>query len=150
MGKFNFRLEPLLKIAIHRVEEAEKNYSLCQKELTACRKQLLALCSQHTQLLRMLVESQKGKISINKLIDNHHYCQFLKAEVEKKQAEVIELENKVEQARMILLEAYKKCKILEKLKEKQYTNFLHTEEKNLQSALDELAQNSYYTSAGGF
>jgi len=150
MGKFSFRLESMLKIAINQEEDAKKYLAFTLSELKNGREQLLALSQLQTKALRALVEDQKGKISINKLISNHHYCQFLKSEVEKKQNEVMNLEKKVEQARENLQEIMKKRKILEKLEEKQYSSFLSEEQRNLQKELDEIASNLFYTSAGGF
>jgi flagellar FliJ protein len=150
MGKFSFRLERLLKIAKHREEEAKKNLALCLTELKNGQEQLLLLSRQQTQALRALVEGQKGKISIHQLISNHQYCQFLKSEVEKKQREVIKLEKKVEEAREQLKEILKKRKILDNLKDKQFTDYIFEEQKSLQKDLDEIASNLFFTSAGGF
>jgi len=149
MGKFSFRLESLLKIAENNEEEAKKHLGICLNELKAGQEQLLALSREQTRALRALVEDQKGRLSIHKLINNHHYCQYLKTEVENKQKEVIELENKVEVARKKLQEAMKQYKMLDKLKEKQHTSFKFIEEKSYQIELDEIASNLFYTSAGG-
>jgi flagellar FliJ protein len=150
MGKFTFRLEGLLNIAKHREEEVQKQLALSLEELKNCQGQLLSLVDQHTKALRALVNDKRGKLSIHKLICNHQYCQYLKEEVEKKQQEVILAEKKVEEIREVLLEAVKKRKILERLKENQYSNFIFEEEKNLQKDIDEIANNSFFTSAGGF
>lgn len=150
MSKFAFRLEGLLNIAIHREDEAKRLLALCLEELKNSQNELICLSHQQTQALRDLVEGQKGKLSIHKLINNHHYCQFLKEEVEKKQSEVIRLEKKVEKAKVDLHEIMKKRKMLDRLKENQYTSFISEEEKALQKELDEIASNSFFTSAGGF
>lgn len=150
MGKFTFRLEGLLNIAIHHEEEAQKRLAIGLKELTICQEQLFSLAEQQTKALRTLVNNKQGKLSIHKLICNHQYCQYLKEEVEKKQREVILLEEKVEKARVFLHEAMKKRKILERLKENQYSNYIFEEEKNMQKVIDEIANNSFFTSAGGF
>ncbi|NLT95124.1 MAG: flagellar export protein FliJ [Clostridia bacterium] len=150
MGKFTFRLEALLNIANHREEEAQKQLALCLEDLKNCQEQLFSLAEQHTKALRALVNDKQGKLSIHKLICNHQFCQYLKEEVEKKQREVILAEKQVEKARENLQEAIKKRKILERLKENQYSNFIFEEEKNLQKEIDEIANNLFFSSAGGF
>ncbi|KJS87518.1 MAG: hypothetical protein JM58_04050 [Peptococcaceae bacterium BICA1-8] len=149
MGKFTFRLEILLNIATHREEDAKKSLSLCLMELKDGQKQLLIYSHKQTHALRSLVEDQKGKISIHKLICNHQYCQYLKKEVENKQRQVILLEEQVEKSRENLQEAMKKRKILERLKENQHSSYLLEEQKSMQKELDEIATKLFYTSAGG-
>jgi len=149
MGKFTFRLEGLLNIASHREEEAKKQLALSLQELKICREQLLVLSQKQTKSLRDLVEEQRGKLSIHKLINNHYYCQYLKEEVEKKQREVIQFEQKVEKSRENLQEVMKKKKILERLKENQFSLYNFEQEKKVQKELDEIANNLFFTSAGG-
>jgi len=150
MGKFTFRLEGLLNIANYQEEEAKKQLALRLQELNNCQGELLQLSHRQTEALRALVEEQRGKLSIHKLINNHQYCQFLKEEVEKKQREVILLEGKVEESRVNLQEVVKKRKILERLKENQYSLYNNEEQKKVQKELDEIASNLFFTSAGGF
>ncbi|MFZ5943708.1 MAG: flagellar export protein FliJ [Bacillota bacterium] len=150
MGKFNFRLESLLNIVNHREEEAKLKLALCLQELHLEQEALMKLSKQQTQALRTLVESQKGIISIHKLISEHHYCQYLKSEVELKQRDVIVKEKKFEEAQNVLKEIVKKRKTLEKLKEKRYSDYISDEQNTLQKELDEIASNSFFTSAGGF
>ncbi|KJS23491.1 MAG: hypothetical protein VR72_01355 [Clostridiaceae bacterium BRH_c20a] len=149
MGKFTFRLEILLDIAIHQEEDAKKNLSLCLMELKDGQKQLLICSHKQTYALRSLVEDQKGKISIHKLISNHQYCQYLKEEVENMQRQVILLEEKVEKSREKLHEIMKRRKVLERLKENQHSSHLFEEQKSMQKELDEIATKLFYTSAGG-
>lgn len=149
MGKFTFRLEGLLNIANHQEEEAKRQLALSLQELKSCREQLLILSQEQTQALRSLVEEQKGKISIHKLISNHQYCQYLKEKVEVKQQEVILLEKKAEKKREDLQEAVKKRKIIQRLKENQYLQYNFEAQKTMQKELDEIAGNLFFTSVGG-
>ncbi|MFZ7104594.1 MAG: flagellar export protein FliJ [Peptococcaceae bacterium] len=151
MGKFHFRLESLLNIVKHKEEETKKALADALRGLKQTQTELLELSQLQTQALRILVETQKGKISINELINGHQYCQLLKKEVENKQRELIKNERKVEEVRNNLKEINKKRKMLEKLKEKDFTTFMLDEEKNLQKELDEISGNLFFTSSvGGF
>ena len=67
----------------------------------------------------------------------------MKNNIEQKQKEVVELENILENKKNELLELHKQRKILEKLKERQLTNYVAEELKTIQNELDEIAGNSF-------
>ena len=97
------------------------------RKIKKTRNSLLTLTEMHIKALRGLVESQKGKISVHQLISNHDFCLVLKNNIEQKQKEVVELENILENKKNELLELHKQRKILEKLKERQLTNYVAEE-----------------------
>ena len=139
MGIFKFRLESLMKIQIDKEDKAKRELKIYTEKLQLTREELLNLSDSHIKALRTLVESQKGRISVHHLINNHQFCQFLKEEVERKQREVINLELVVEEKKEELFEVIKQRKMLEKLKEKQWTSFVTEEEKGIQNELDQIA-----------
>lgn len=142
MRKFTFRLESLLKIYLHREENVKKEIIIWTDKVQKTRNNLLALSEMHVKALRGLVESQKGTISVHKLINNHDFCLVLKNNIEQKQKEVMDLEKILEKKKNELLELHKQRKMLEKLKEKQLTNFVAEELNDIQKELDEIASNS--------
>ena len=141
MGKFKFRLESLLRIYQNREEEAQREVRACTEQLQRTREELLILSDRHIKALRLLVESQQGSISVHQVINNHHFCQHLKVEVESKQQEVVKQEMVLEEKKSNLLDIVKQRKMLEKLKDKQYIHFLSDEQRVLQKELDEMASN---------
>jgi len=143
MRKFTFRLESLLKIYINREENVKREIVIWTEKLKKTRNSLLTLTEMHIKALRGLVESQKGKISVHQLISNHEFCLVLKNNIEQKQKEVMDLEKILENKKNELLELHKQRKILEKLKERQLTNYVAEELKTIQNELDEIAGNSF-------
>lgn len=143
MKKFTFRLESLLKIYLNKEEYVKREIAIWTEKLQNTRNNLLALSEMHIKALKGLVESQRGRISVHQLISNHDFCLVLKNNIEKKQKEVMDLEKILEIKKNELFELTKQRKMLEKLKEKQLTNFVAEELNGIQKELDEIAGNSF-------
>ncbi len=135
--KFIFRLEPLLKLRSHKVMQ-EKEALMQIQSLRISKENEI---SDNIEYLESLYRNKKGRISIEQMQTDFHRQNFIKEFIKKLETDrqrLIEIE---EQRRLILNEALKEEKILEKLKEKKITAY--KEELNFEDTkmMDEIANN---------
>ena len=91
----------------------------------------------------MLKRKQEEGTTISDVFLYLPFIEQLSKDIEKQKKNVLELENDVEQKRLDLVEATKKKKTLEKLKEKGLKAYKEEITKNEQEFLNEVAVNRY-------
>jgi flagellar FliJ protein len=133
--KFNFKLESVLKFRTDKVSQAKDSLNQAVK---------IRLEKEADIRNTEMMKSQLGTVTINKIkagdlqIKNNHIAfletEILKLEEEKKQ--ILEIENL---RRIKLTNAMKDEKVIEKLKEKQYSNYMEEQRCNENKFLDEVA-----------
>ena len=132
---FKFKLEKLLKIRKKQEEDLGNLYALKLKEIEKAYNKLdkikeEIICNKEKKTKKNLVASE--------LVNLENYLYFLKQE---EHAQLIEIEKLKEEADALknqLLEARKKRKILETLKDKKYQKFLAEEKLKEQKLIDEV------------
>lgn len=143
MGTYKFSLEKVLEWRMDSEKKAAKDFALLQNELQY----------QKTILNNLKLEDERIKKKILKIHNIHELKQqyLFKQTVEEKierQADLIEkTKESLEDLRLELLEAQKNRKIMEKLKEKDYTSYKENLMQVEQKELDEMAVLKYDAAA---
>lgn len=135
--KFAFRLERLLSLRSHRVEQ-EKNALLEIQGKRIAKENEIA---ENYTMLANAYANKVGTTTIEMLQINYHRQIFIKeriAKLEKERLNLLEIE---EQRRKILSEALRDEKVLEKLKERQLENYKHEMNCAENAFMDEIVNN---------
>lgn len=136
---FRFRLASVLRLRIYKEKQCKDQVAKCIKELHFAelrRKEILAAIKQKEEDLLTI---QIGKINLPDLVRHKEYLHYQR-ELLLVQKALVEDKKKVLQiARTKLIQAMKDRKILDKLQEKQYDDYLYIEDKKEQAVLDDLA-----------
>ena len=136
---YRFNLEPVLN---HRklVEETlQKDLALLKISLIDENKRLITYEESKVKLLEELQKIQKEGTTTSDILLYLPYIEQVSKDIERQKNKVLELENKVEQNLKDLLEATKKKKALQKLKEKAFKAYNQNLIKNEQDFLNEVA-----------
>lgn len=138
---FKFSLQPVLN---HRsdVEEEKKT------EYQQARQQLQKQVEKTQDLVRQMGEideqlTQRGMIHVNQLYQLIQYRDQLQQKLKQQQKVQAESEQRVEIAQKFLLQAKLDVQVLEKLKEKKYSQYVHQEKLEELKLLDELSCINY-------
>ncbi len=139
MKKYRFNLEPVLN---HRrlVEETlQKDLAILKISLIDENEKLITYEESRVKLLGELQQIQKEVTTTSDILLYLPFIEQVSKDIERQKKRVLELENKVEQNRKELLEATKKKKALQKLKEKAFKAYNQKLIKNEQDFLNEVS-----------
>ena len=124
---FRFRLETILTQRRHVEETSQKELAEASQELAAAQAVLRETKSTHRQCMRDMRRKQRDRFRADDMLLYYPYLERLKQEIELHMKRIAAAERNVAQKRQALLEAMKKRKILDKLKEKQLQAHLTAE-----------------------
>lgn len=140
---FHFRLETVLTQRRHVEESFQKELADARLELSAAQAVLRETKDTRRQCTREMRRKQRARFRADDMLLYYPYLERLKQEIELHVKRVAAAERKVAQKRQALLEAMKKRKILDKLKEKQFQTHLKAEAVREQWSTDESAAQQY-------
>ncbi len=132
---FKFKLEKLLKIRKKEEEDLGNLYALKLKEIE---KEKINLNKIKEEKNKIKKDKIKKKLIASELVQLQNYLIAIKKRENEQIFKIKELENKAENLKNQLLEARKKRKILETLKERQYLKYLQNEKLAEQKTIDEI------------
>ena len=143
MAKFQFKMETVLRLR-ESIEEQKKNeFGRAAAELERQKEKLKAIIAEQRQMIQEFHEAVKARIDSKKSDQYNKYIKLLDKRIEEQQAVVKKCEAIEEACRKELIEATKEKKKLEKLKEKQFQQYVIEEKREEQKVTDELV--SYQT-----
>lgn len=138
MAKFKFKFQSILNVK-KQIEDNLKN--MLGKALTELQKRIRALCALEDEkevlIEKINAESEKG-ITVYKLRKYNSYLSYLNGKIDIQKEKVNEQQKVVDKYREELVKAMQERKMFEKLKEKQYEEYLHQEAYEEQRAVDEV------------
>ncbi len=148
MAKYVYKLQSLINVK-EKLEEQKKNELAIQNNKLNKEKEILDnYYLEISDILQQQEEKQTLKINAFQMQQYIKYIDKLKLEIEK-QVKVVEKEKQIaEKIRLELLEFTKAKKSLEKLKEKDYQNYLEEEKKAEQKIVDEIVSYKYNSREG--
>lgn len=139
MRRFKFRLQSVLNIKEKKLEDERLKLGEIISTLEAQKDVLLELNDKKETLKNQLNSTLENSIlDIQFVLGYKNYLERLEQDI-KTQFEIIKkTQIELEEQQIQVSEAYKEVKILEKLKEKQYKNFLFEYEQNQTKELDDI------------
>ncbi len=142
MKKFQFRLQRVLETKEVAERECQRKLGEIQHQLTIAENELRVL----TDELELEREGQRkmvqGIIRAGDYVLRHKYQKDLELRISFKNSEINKIASKVEKARLILIEASKEKKVLEKLKERRFEEHRKETETKQQNILDDIGARS--------
>jgi flagellar export protein FliJ len=140
MKRFAFRLQTLLKARAAKRDECRQQLAKAYQAdqiLVDHREQLQGELNETKQTARHLVEP--GDLRVEQLLNANRYELVLSAQIQQVEEQRKLVATEIERRRQSLIEADRQLRILVKLKERQWAEYLDHEEKTEIRNLDEIA-----------
>ncbi|WP_024831376.1 flagellar export protein FliJ [Ruminiclostridium josui] len=138
MQKFEFRLESVRNLKIQMEDNAKNNLALASRELEKQKGFLNSLKMTRESSINELNSKVEEGVSISQIKEYNNYLNFLKQRITQQKENVNIAQNQVDIKRESLVKAVQERKILDKLREKKYGEFLKEQAKAEQLIIDEL------------
>ncbi|AEY66579.1 flagellar export protein FliJ [Clostridium sp. BNL1100] len=138
MQKFGFRLESVRNLKVQMEDNAKNNLALASRELEKQKEFLTSLKTTRESSISELNSKVDQGISISQIKAYNNYLSFLKQKITEQKENVYIAQNQVDIRRESLVKAVQERKILDKLREKKYGEFLKEQGKAEQLLIDEL------------
>ena len=136
--KFKFRLGSILKQRkIIEKKESKLFAKMHEKYQKECDHLDILLANLKKNQNELSVKKKKG-IDITELKTYHTYINSLSADIKTRRLKVKEAKDQMEKQRKKLIAAQKDKKVIDKLKENEYNNFIEEERKNDLKTIDEI------------
>ncbi|PKM89917.1 MAG: hypothetical protein CVU87_03795 [Firmicutes bacterium HGW-Firmicutes-12] len=136
---FKFRLASIMRLKEYKEQ-------LCRDEVAKCLQlynlevhREIALKEQLIHLEKEIEQCQEGEIDVPVLMRQQSYRSFIKTSIIEQKQLVAFRQNQLDLAKQKMIEAMKDKKVLQKLREKKYQEFLYEQDKKEQALQDELA-----------
>ena len=140
---YNFNLESVLTHRKLVEENLQKELAVLRLSLVDEMVKLRNYKESRSKFLEELKQKQEEGITISDVFLYLSFIEQLSKDIEKQKKNVLELENDVEQKRQDLVEATKKKKTLEKLKDKGLKAYKQEMTKDEQEFMNEVAVNRF-------
>ncbi len=144
MAKFQFRLETLRKIRMaHRDEVRAKLADAFQAaQLLEQRRQAIAEEIAATQVFQREAATRKQS-DVNSLMESQRYQAVLRSEQQTIQQQGEQLEVEIEKRRLVVVEADREVRVLDKLEERQLSQHKQQQTRTENKVLDEIASQRF-------
>jgi flagellar FliJ protein len=143
MAKFRFRLQPLLNIKIQLEDSAKNELGKAVHRLEEEKGKARTLVLNREKYISEFQEKTSSFIRIDELKGYSLYISKLAKNIELQNKNVKEASDNVDKYREDLIKIVKERKILEKLKEKKYNEYLSELGKDEQKRMDEIVSYKY-------
>ena len=140
---YNFNLESVLSHRKLVEENLQKELAVLRLSLVDEKEKLRNYKESRSRLLEELKRKQREGTTISDVFLYLSFIEQLSKDIEKQKKNVLKLENDVEQKRQDLVEATKKKKTLEKLKDKGLKAYKQEMTKDEQEFMNEVAVNRF-------
>ncbi|QNU68388.1 flagellar export protein FliJ [Ruminiclostridium herbifermentans] len=138
MQKFSFRLQSVLKLKEQLEDNAKNNLARATKELETQKFYLEELMNENDASINSLTEEVYEGIPVYRVRLYNNYLSLMKEKIVNQKENVNIAEHNVDTNREALIKAMQERKVLEKLKDKKYDEYLKDQNKAEQVGIDEL------------
>ena len=138
MQRFQFRLESLLKYRKLQTDQAQAELGQATVEWQNQLSALNTLFEKNDQLSEHLRDIQQTPILVDDLVSCHEYGQILRNKLNQQKETVRIAEQYCDECRQRLSESLKRQKLVEKIKEKRWSQFNEELLRQEQKELDEI------------
>ena len=142
---FTFRLEPLIKIRKNVLQECQAALAKVYEERRLLEEKLLDIENQlaeGTATARSLMQPGQT-VNVDYLLGIRRQEMFLLANQNVVMQDIQKVDEEIERCRAAVVAANKEVKIIEKLKEKRYEQYLEEEKQEETKTMDEIAGNRW-------
>lgn len=143
MKKYRFKLESLLKYRQLSEDKLRQELAIKMQILRRCEKQLSFMRSEKHRYAMELNQVQSSGVRGNRIFVYRNYLSGMTKQIEQQEIKRTESKKEVDEAQKDYLEARKKLKSVEKIKEKDFQRYLDEMKISEQKALDETATTQY-------
>ncbi|HOQ06578.1 MAG TPA: flagellar export protein FliJ [Clostridiales bacterium] len=148
MAKFIFKMQSVLNIRKQKEDSIKNELADAMRKLEAEKRKLAELEDRLENTVREFNEKTK-KSTVHELIEFNEYLSVLNSRIRSQKENVNIAAQYVDKVREELVKAMKDRKILEKLKDRQYEQFLMEQKKLEQKTNDEIVSYNYNDSNTG-
>lgn len=142
MKKYQFRLQPLLRLRKQQEEQKKRAVGALMTQIHDLQRQALELADAiKTEGDILKQQYQEGKVDLHWVSHYRRYVTSVQRAIAEKIQAATSIQGKLHQARTELVEAARQSKILEKLKEKQQKQYDREWQKKENRELDEIGSN---------
>lgn len=138
MAAYKFKLQKLLDYRINMEEEKKNQLSFAIKRLEQEKDRLSELKSKQKEMDKIFKEKTSQGIAVNELKLLVNYIDYYKRGIKEQKIKIKMAEDYVSTCREELIKATQEKKMIEKLKELDYSKYLYTEQKKEEKLVDEL------------
>ncbi len=138
MHKFAFRLESVLKLKTQMEDNAKNNLAHATKELENQKGYLEELKNENDASINSLTEEVDEGIPVYRVRLYNNYLSLMKEKIVNQKENVNIAEHNVDTNREVLIKAMQERKVLEKLKDKKFDEYVKEQNKAEQLGIDEL------------
>ena len=143
MNRFRFRFRSVLRFREARENGKKQELGIKLNRLKHEEDKLDGIVNTSKNHDMLMEKSGQGSTSVRTLIYNYFYARFLDKSISDQKNEVDSAEDDVEAKRIELIEATKKKKILERLKERELEDYNQAVVKEEQTLIDEIATQQF-------
>jgi flagellar FliJ protein len=136
---FQFDLEAVLNYRLQVEEQCQLSLAEAVKNLQVAMDVLEGLQKEKNDLIRHLVIMQENALTSDVIARHFIFIEFLKSKEEKQEAIIINMREEVSAKRQDLLEAVKKRKVMDALREKKMAAYVSEMAAKDRKELDEFA-----------
>ncbi len=143
MAQFTFRLEPLLKL--RRIEEERAKAAFLEALGRFRRKEaeIENLSRRREEAKALSRERQSGSLDVEELLRVRRFLNVLYQRMAERREELQAMRRGLEESRSAHRRAAVRLRIVEKLRERRWREFLREEERRERRDLDEIGQTSF-------
>lgn len=143
MARFEFQLEPLLKHRQMIEDEAQRALAMGMRERMILENEL----RRHQETIRddkqLMGQALVGRVDVPRIRTHAIHVAQVAVRAQQIGFRMVELNRRIEKARVELVEAMKQRKAVELLKDKQFKRWKHEQDRRETAQLDELATQGY-------
>jgi flagellar export protein FliJ len=136
---FQFDLEAVLNYRLQVEEQCQLSLAEAVKKLQVAMDVLEALQKEKNDLMRNLIRMQENALTSDVIARHFIFIKFLKSKEEKQEAIIINMQEEVSAKRQDLLEAVKKRKAMDALREKKKAAYISEMAAKDRKELDDFA-----------
>lgn len=148
MAKFIFKLQSVLNLRKQKEDSIKNELANATRKLEAEKRKLSELETMLEDTVREFNERTK-KTTVHELIEFNEYLSLLNSRIKTQKENVNNAAQYVDKVREELVKAVKERKILEKLRERQFEEFLLEQKKLEQKTNDEIVSYNYNENGSG-
>ena len=143
MARFRYTMQNILNIKEKMETQAKQHFGEAKRSLDLEEEVLAALYEQKEEIERHAVEVLQGDLDLHDIEDSQMSRIIIDQKITDQKMRVQRAEEALERARQELEEAVKERKTHEKLKEKQFDEFVQEENRAESKTIDELTTYTY-------